>query len=136
VSSETVAAATSLDPLTRARALHITGENERVRAGVAALEAGQLREFGRLMFESHASSKHNFGNSTSHLDALVEIAAVTPGVLGARLSGGGFGGATIWLVEKDQAPAILRSATEAYHQNTGATCKALLTKPSQGAHLL
>jgi galactokinase len=136
VSSETVASASALDPLTRARALHITGENERVRAGVTALEAGDLRAFGRLMFESHESSKRNFGNSTPNLDALVDIAAATPGVLGARLSGGGFGGATIWLVERDQAPAILGPIAEAYHQKTGATCKALLTKPSQGARLL
>jgi galactokinase len=136
VSSEAVSAATSLDPLTRARALHITGENERVQAGVAALEAHRLQDFGRLMFESHESSRRNFGNSTAFLDSLVEIAAGTPGVLGARLTGGGFGGATIWLVEKDQAPAILQSVPEAYHRKTGATCKVLLTKPSQGARLL
>lgn len=136
VTSETVAAATSLDPLTRMRALHITGENERVQAGVAALKANRLDEFGRLMFESHESSKRNFGNSTSFLDRLVEIATATPGVLGARLTGGGFGGATIWLVEKAQAPAILHTVPETYHQKTGATCKVLLTKPSQGARLL
>ncbi|HEY1477068.1 MAG TPA: hypothetical protein VGF37_05225 [Chthoniobacterales bacterium] len=89
-----------MDPLIRARALHITGENERVLAGVAALESGQMQKFGELMFESHESSRRNFENSTSFLDALVEIASETQGVLGARLTGGGFGGATIWLVEK------------------------------------
>jgi galactokinase len=136
VTSKMVAAATSLDPVTRARALHITGENERVQAGVAALEANRLDDFGRLMFESHESSKRNFENSTSFLDSLVEIAAATPGVLGARLTGGGFGGATIWLVERAQAPAILHSVPEVYHRKTGATCKVLLTKPSRGAWLL
>ncbi|MBV9999987.1 MAG: galactokinase [Verrucomicrobia bacterium] len=136
VTSKAVAAAPSLDPVTRARALHITGEIERVQAGVAALEANRLDEFGRLMFESHESSRRNFENSTAFLDSLVEIAASTPGVLGARLTGGGFGGATIWLVEEAQAPAILESVPGAYHRKTGATCKVLLTKPSQGARLL
>ena len=55
--------------------LHIVGENERVLAGVLALENGQLDKFGQLMFQSHGSSTRNFENSTSFLDALVEIAA-------------------------------------------------------------
>ncbi|MBV8174759.1 MAG: galactokinase [Verrucomicrobia bacterium] len=135
VTSETVSAA-SLDPLIRARALHITGENERVLAGVAALEHGQMQKFGQLMFESHESSRRNFQNSTRFLDALVEIAAATPGVLGARLTGGGFGGSTIWLVERDKAQEIVSGVSEAYRQKTGATCTTLITKASQGARLV
>jgi galactokinase len=126
----------SLDPLIRARALHITGENERVLAGVAALETGQMQKFGQLMFQSHESSRLNFQNSTAFLDALVQIAATIQGVLGARLTGGGFGGSTIWLVEKNKAPEILRRVSEAYHQKTGATCRALITKASPGARLV
>lgn len=136
VTSDDILSAPSLDPVTRARALHITGEDERVQAGIKALEAGRLHEFGQLMFASHESSKRNFENSTSFLDALVDIAANTPGVLGARLTGGGFGGATIWLVEKAQAQKMLEPVVAAYHQKTGATCKVLLTKASQGAHLV
>jgi galactokinase len=135
VTSEAILAA-PLDPLIRARALHITGENERVVAGVAALESGQMQKFGELMFQSHESSRRNFGNSTSFLDALVEIASATQGVLGARLTGGGFGGATIWLVEKDKAQQILSRVSEAYRQKTGATCTALITKASKGARLV
>jgi len=135
VTSEALAAA-SLDPLIRARASHITGENERVLAGVADLEKGQMRRFGQLMFQSHESSRHNFANSTSFLDALVEIASATPGVLGARLTGGGFGGATIWLIEKEKAGQILSRVSEVYHQKTGAACTALITKASQGARIL
>jgi galactokinase len=135
VTSETISSS-SLDPLLRVRALHITGENERVLAGVEALESSQMQKFGELMFQSHESSRRNFENSTAFLDALVEIASATHGVLGARLTGGGFGGATIWLVEKDKAPEILSRVTEVYRQKTGATCKALITKASQGARLL
>jgi galactokinase len=126
----------SLDPLIRARALHIVGENERVLAGAAALENGQMDKFGQLMFQSHESSRHNFENSTSYLDALVEIAATMGGVFGARLTGGGFGGATIWLIEKDKTEKILKLVSEAYRQKTGAICTALVTKASRGAHLL
>ncbi|MEJ0000057.1 MAG: hypothetical protein WDO13_13340 [Verrucomicrobiota bacterium] len=82
------------------RALHITGENERVLEGAAALRKGNLARFGELMFQSHESSRLNFENSCPELDLLVETARKTPGVLGARLSGGGFGGATINIVEK------------------------------------
>ena len=126
----------SLDPLIRARALHITGENERVLAGVAALQSGQMPEFGQLTFESHESSKCRFQNSTGFLDVLIEIAATIPGVLGARLTGGGFGGSTIWLVEEDRAEEILSKVSEAYHDETGASCKALITKASRCARLL
>jgi galactokinase len=125
-----------LDPVIRARALHITGENERVLSGVAALASGRMEEFGQLMFRSHESSRHNFQNSTAYLDALVEIAATIQGVLGARLTGGGFGGSTIWLVERDKAQEILSNVSESYRQKTGATCKALITKASQGGRLV
>ena len=128
--------AASLDPLIRARALHVTGEDERVVAGVAALESGQMQKFGQLMFESHESSRRNFQNSTRFLDALVEIAAATPGVLGARLTGRGFGGSTIWLVQRDKAQEIASGVPEAYRQKTGASCRTLITKASQGARLV
>jgi galactokinase len=135
VTSEAISSAL-LDPLIRARALHITGENERVLAGVAALESGRMQKFGQLMFQSHESSKRNFENSTAFLDTLVEIATTIQGVLGARLTGGGFGGSTIWLVERDKAQEILSRVSEAYGQKTGATCAALITKASQGVRLV
>jgi galactokinase len=110
------------------RALHITGENERVLAGVAALRQGKLADFGRLMFESHESSRVNFENSCPELDLLVATARATPGVLGARLSGGGFGGATINLVERGREEAVVKALTAALPE---ATC--LVTRPSDGA---
>jgi galactokinase len=110
------------------RALHITGENERVLAGSEALRKGDLAQFGQLMFESHNSSIHNFENSCPELDRLVHAARKTPGVLGARLSGGGFGGATINLVEKGREDEVVKALTEALPE---ATC--LVTHASDGA---
>ncbi len=127
--------AAQLEPLLARRALHITGENERVMAGATALRAGDVERFGQLMFQSHASSRTSFENSTTHLDALVDIAASIPGVLGSRLTGGGFGGSTISLVRLDQAPAIMEKLSSDYTQRTHATCSQILTRASQGAHL-
>jgi galactokinase len=110
------------------RALHITGENERVIAGVEALRQARLADFGRLMFESHESSRLNFENSCPELDLLVATARKTPGVLGARLSGGGFGGATINLVERGREDDVVKALAAAL---PAVTC--LVTRPSDGA---
>jgi galactokinase len=126
----------ALDPLIKRRALHITGENERVQQGQLALQAGRVSEFGRLMFESHRSSQIHFENSTKYLDVLVQLAAETPGVLGSRLSGGGFGGSTVSLVAVDRAPEIVEQIAAKYHAQTGATCTAILSPPAQGARAL
>jgi len=84
-----------LDPLVAARAEHIVHENQRVVAAVAALEAGDLPTLGRLFAESQASMRDLFAISSPELDALVEIATAVPGVIGARLTGAGFGGCKI-----------------------------------------
>jgi galactokinase len=110
------------------RALHITGENERVAEGLAALRRGDFARFGQLMFDSHESSRHNFENSCPELDLLVATARRTPGVHGARLSGGGFGGATINLVEKGREEEVVRALKAALPQ---VTC--LVTHASDGA---
>ena len=110
------------------RALHVTGENERVLEGSAALRSGDIARFGGLMFESHKSSIVNFENSIPELDRLVEAARQTPGVLGARLSGGGFGGATINLVEKGREEEVVRALTAALPQ-----VPCLVTRASDGA---
>jgi galactokinase len=127
--------AASLDPLLARRALHITEENERVAAGVRALRSGDTAAFGRLMFLSHASSRVNFENSTTHLDALVDIASSLDGVLGSRLTGGGFGGSTISLIQVDRAPSIIAELTREYTRRTGAICTPILTRASQGARV-
>jgi galactokinase len=110
------------------RALHIVGENERVLEGSAALRKVDLVRFGQLMFESHESSIANFENSCPELDRLVAAARGTPGVFGARLSGGGFGGATINLIEKGREEEVIQALTAAL---PSVTC--LVTRPSAGA---
>jgi galactokinase len=125
-----------LDPLVKRRALHITGENERVFAGRGALLSGDVDAFGELMFASHESSRHNFENSTPNLDALVEIAQSTNGVIGSRLTGGGFGGSTVSLIRSELAQEIIDSMQKKYLSATGAQCSAILTRPSQGARIL
>jgi galactokinase len=125
-----------LDDVTRRRALHILGENERVLEGVQALRSNQLEAFGELMFASHASSRVNFENSTSHLDTLVDLAKNTHGVFGSRLTGGGFGGSTVSLVERERADEIVQAISSAYHRMTGATCSPTQTEPSEGARIV
>jgi galactokinase len=98
----------NLDPTLHRRAAHIVGENDRVFRAVNILESGESpAEFGALMNASHESSRTNFENSTAELDRLVEIARSVPGVLGSRLTGGGFGGATVTLVEATRAPELV-----------------------------
>jgi galactokinase len=125
-----------LPDIVRRRALHITEENERVLRGRDALRAGDIDVFGELMFASHESSRINFENSTSHLDALVDLARQTPGVYGSRLTGGGFGGSTVSIIDSSRASEITQSITSAYNRLTGATCSPTLTEPSNGARLL
>jgi galactokinase len=87
------------DPLLRRRARHVIGENARVRATVAALAAGDLAAVGELLGASHRSLRDDFEVSTPVLDALVERLGATPGVIGARLTGAGFGGCVVALAE-------------------------------------
>jgi galactokinase len=110
------------------RALHITGENERVLEGSTALRKGDFARFGELMFASHESSRVNFENSCPELDLLVATARKTPGVYGARLSGGGFGGATINLVEEGREEEVVKALTAALPE-----VKCLVTVAADGA---
>jgi galactokinase len=87
------------DPVLRRRARHVAGECERVRAFTAALRGGDLAGAGRIMTASHHSLAHDFEVSTPGLDSLVQSLVRRPGVLGARLTGAGFGGCVVALTE-------------------------------------
>jgi galactokinase len=125
-----------LDPLVAARAEHIVHENDRVLATVAAFEADDLDEVGRLFGASHASMRDLFGISSPELDALVEIASGVPGVYGARLTGAGFGGCTVNLVRREAAPALRDAVLRDYGPRTGLTARVFEVEPSRGAAVL
>ncbi len=122
-----------LDPAAWKRAAHPVGENARVLAGASALRAGRPAEFGRLMFESHESSRTLFENSCRELDILVEAARTIPGVYGARLSGGGFGGSIVALIEKEKAAAVSEGLAAAFLSKVGRPIKPRVVIPSAGA---
>jgi len=101
--------------------------------GVDALQAGDVEKFGALLFASHESSRVNFENSTPELDLLVELAAQVPGVLGSRLTGGGFGGATVSLVRDENAGAAAKFITRHYREQTGIDPEAIICPIGDGA---
>jgi len=92
-------------PLDR-RAHHVVTENARVLEAREALRRGDLARLGALMLASHASQRDNFAVSLPKIDQLVELASTQPGVYGARLTGGGWGGCVIALAEREQAATI------------------------------
>jgi galactokinase len=122
-----------LEPLVAARAEHIVHENARVLAAVAALAAGDLDEVGRLFYASHASMRDLFGISSPELDALVEIAAGVPGVIGARLTGAGFGGCTINLVHRQAVDGLRQAVMRDYPARTGLVPRVFEVAASDGA---
>jgi len=114
-------------------AAHPIGENERVLKGAKLLSEGNLSGFGALMFDSHESSRVLFGNSCAELDAVVDAAKKIPGVLGARLSGGGFGGSAVVLVHSRDAETASAALASAYAATFNTPCEVSLVKPSAGA---
>ncbi len=124
-----------LDPLTAKRASHPVTENERVLQGAKDLARGDLAAFGKLMFLSHESSRVDFENSCPELDTIVAAAKTIPGALGARLSGGGFGGSAVVLTTPQDAGAVSKALAEAYQKKHGSPCDIRIIQPSDGAHL-
>ena len=122
-----------LDPVGRRRARHVLTENERVRRGAEALKSGDVLAFGRLMSASHASSRDDFENSSPALDALIEAAEDAPGFLGGKLSGAGWAGCTVNLVETDKAGAFAAAVAEGYARRTGAAPDVHVCHAADGA---
>ena len=114
-------------------AYHVVGEIQRVAFAERALSQDDHRQFGQYMFLSHESSRDYLKNSCPELDLLVEIARSHPGCLGARLTGGGFGGATVNLVAYHQAEDFLRHMTEQYERRTGRKMKPMVCQMVDGA---
>ena len=125
-----------LAPVAARRAEHIVAENQRVVDVIAAFEAGDLDAVGRLFYASHASLRDLYEVSSPELDALVEIARATPGVIGARLTGAGFGGCTINLVRRDAVEALREAVVRDYPARTGLVPRVFLVEASAGARRL
>ncbi len=107
-------------PATLARRLrHIVGENRRVHEAYAALDSGNVALLGQLLFASHGSLRTDYEVSCRELDILVDIAGAVPGVLGARMIGGGFGGCTLTLIEAQHVETLLAQLRLNYVQSTG-----------------
>ena len=113
------------DPIGR-RARHVVTENARVLEAVAAMKMSDLRRLGELFDASHASQRDDFEVSVPEVDLLVELALAEPGVYGARLTGGGFGGSIVALVERDAARGAAERAAAAYGERTGKTASILV----------
>ena len=122
-----------LPPLLRRRAAHIVGENDRVQRALGLLAQNDGRGFGALLNESHESSRQNFENSSAELDLLVEVARSLPGVYGARLTGGGFGGATVTLCESSVAARVAEDLAQIYLQRTGIESRIFVCRIADGA---
>ncbi|MCD6337863.1 MAG: galactokinase [Verrucomicrobia bacterium] len=114
-------------------ALHVVGEIERVARGADLLRRGDRQAFGELLCQSHESSRHNFRNSCPELDCLVELAKEHPACLGARLTGGGFGGATINLARAEEAEDFRRSLASGYAARMGKRLESWICRVVEGA---
>ena len=108
-----------LPDVLRRRAGYVIAEDERVMQTVALLEKGAIEQIGALLWQSHAGLRDEYEVSSPELDALVEIARQIPGVLGARMMGGGFGGCTINLVRSEAVEALRQAVDEQYPARTG-----------------
>jgi len=112
---------------------HVVSEIARVVAAERALREDDHRQFGQYMLQSHESSRDDLKNSCAELDLLVECARTHPGCLGARLTGGGFGGATINLVAYHQAEGFMESIARQYEERTGHQIKPMVCQIVDGA---
>jgi galactokinase len=118
------------------RARHVVEEIERSRRAIPLLEQGNIREFGQIMNECHASLRDLYEVSIPELNVMVEIAQSLPGCLGARLTGAGFGGCTANLVEKSVAEAFAAELAQQYEGKTSLKPEIYICKASDGARLV
>ena len=121
------------NPIHERRAYHAVYENQRTIKAVEALSGGDLEGFGRLMNESHISLRDAYQVSCPEIDLLVEQAWQIPGVLGSRITGGGFGGCTVSIVKEAAADGFIRDLGEVYQEKTGKTAEFYVAGIGDGA---
>jgi len=118
------------------RAKHVITENDRTTTMAAALTTGDWTTCGHLMGESHQSMKNDFEITCPEIDCLVEIAQSVKGVIGSRMTGGGFGGCVVSLIETNRTADTITEITSRYQSATGIEPSAFVTRPAQGARVL
>ena len=117
------------------RARHVITENDRTTAMATALTQRDWTTCGKLMGASHRSMKEDFEITCPEIDCLVEIAQSVKGVIGSRMTGGGFGGCTVSLIETERTTEILETITKKYQSATNIAPAAFVTQPAQGAKI-
>jgi galactokinase len=122
-----------LPDVVRRRCRHVVSENVRVIAAAAALESDDLLTFGKLMRESHCSLRDDYEVSCEELDLMVDLANKADGVFGARMTGGGFGGCTVDLVQADSVEALKEVVARGYAEATGREPEIYVCSAAQGA---
>lgn len=122
-----------IDALTMSRCEHIVAENGRTQAAAACLRAGDMIAFGQLMDQSHADLRDKFEVTCTELDDMVRIARDLPGCLGSRMTGAGFGGCTVSLVETQHVHAFAEQLQAAYIQVHDLPAAVYVTKAAPGA---
>jgi galactokinase len=118
------------------RCRHVITENTRVLGGVVALRQGQVERFGELMNAAHTSMSEDYGASCPEVDTLAEMARRQAGVLGARITGAGWGGGVVALVRRGVADTWIEDVRAAYQTATGLECTVYVCRPGDGAGLV
>lgn len=124
------------DEVIRKRARHAVSENERTLVAVDVLEKGDLNAFGKLMVDSHRSLRDDYEVSCEELDLMVDLLLAEEGVLGARMTGAGFGGCTVSLVKRDNVQTVIEKVKKAYDSKTGRQSAFYMADVGQGTHEL
>ena len=124
------------DPINLRRAVHAVSENERAKRAAESLKAGDLRTFGKLMNASHVSLRDNYAVTVPELDVLASLAWGFTGVIGSRMTGGGFGGCTVSIVENERVKAFTEYLGSEYERLTGRKASFYETGITDGARRL
>jgi len=124
------------DEVIKRRAIHVITENERVKTAVHMLQKGDLKVFGELMTKSHQSLKEDYEVTGFHLDTLVAEALKVEGCIGARMTGAGFGGCAIALVENTKVEEFKNTVSREYEKNTGIKPDFYVSNIGDGVHLV
>ncbi|MCZ2115957.1 MAG: galactokinase [Anaerolineae bacterium] len=122
-----------LDPVTARRAKHVISEDQRTLDAAAVMRQGDAVAMGRLMNESHISMRDDFEISRREMDTMVELAQADPNCYGARMTGGGFGGAAVALVRVEGAEPFAAAVSSAYRQATGLDPQVYICAATDGA---